>query len=830
MRVRKRKLKIEFGGVGNPLKKGFLALALIAGCLAPMAWSQSAASPQRPGHSEQAASAGGALTTVAQIRALSASAGDVGHAVELHGILTYYQPAQGQIFIQDATGGIYVVPPPNPPELMPGDAVVVRGTTVPSFSTNVRSTELRFDGKGQYPEPPPMTWRELLQRSTDCRYVSVTGIVRSATLQVSAGQTAVSAIRRREGAPVQSGVQQEAADRDAVYLLIDLQMEGGSVRVHLQRPEGVNPLSLLDAEVKFDGVAGGLFDGKFQQLGAELWVSGAQHMQVLKTAADNPVMLPLTDIGRIESNSYVRDESQRVHVRGSVVLYQPGLQLVVETPDGHSVLVDTYEQSPMQTGQVVDVVGFPNPHQYAPDYSESIGQANVLPTQQIRPISPVMASWDEAITGQHPYDLISMEGTLAAEVKERHQDTLVIQTGTHVFSAMLQRTVWNQDFDQLSLPEYRIGSRVRVTGVCFVHAGGPWSTPRWFEMEMRAPGDVVVLADASWWTVKRLLYLSAALVVLMLAALIWAMLLQKKVRHQSERIRLTAETEAARERRIANLEKERGWVLEAINSKQDLEEVLQMILQLVSRQAGERPCWCELPDGRRIGQQPEGAPGVVVRRDIFSSVGERLGSVVLAGAEVYDNHAGEVMEMGASLAALAIDNRRLYETLVHRSQYDQLTNAANRFLLESRLDEVISYANRNQTKFALIYLDLNQFKRVNDLYGHRVGDLFLQQVAQRFSESLRGMDTLARVGGDEFIALIPVVRGRTEAEEIGQRLSRCLDAPLSIEGHLVEGSASVGIAIFPEDGTTKEGLKRVADAAMYLQKSAAARGRDPVPS
>lgn len=759
------------------------------------------------------------LTTVAQIRALSASESATGHLVELHAVLTYYEPVQGQIFVQDATGGIYVVPPANPPSLKAGDAVVVRGITVPSFATNVKSTELQADGQEKFPVPLAVTWREILQRSNDCRYVSIAGVVRSATLQLAAGQSAVNAVRRREGAPAQGA--EEASPHAGSYLLIDLQMEGGSVRVHVQDPGKINPLSLLDAEVKLNGVAGGLFDGKFQQLGAELWVSSAQHMQVLKPAADNAATLPLADIGRIESNSFVRDESQRVHVRGSVTLYQPGLQLVLETPDRQSVLVNTYEQSPLQVGQVVDVVGFPNPHQYALEYSESIGQANVLPTQQFHLISPIAASWDQAIAGNYPYDLISMEGTLAAEVRERHQDSLVIRSGSHVFSAMLPRTVWNQEFDQMALPEYRIGSKVRVTGVCYVHAGGPWSTPRWFELEMRSPGDVVVLADPSWWTVRHLLYLSAGLVALMLVAFIWALLLQSQVRHQSEQIRVTMESEAARERRVAYIEKERGRVLEAINSKQDLDEVLQMILHLISRQLGDRACWCELPNGTRVGSAAaeDGSP-LVVRRDIFSSVGERLGSLVLAGAEVYDSHTGEVMEMGASLAALAIDNRRLYETLVHNSQFDQLTNAANRFLLENRLDEVIAHARRNNTRFALIYIDLNHFKAVNDLYGHRVGDAYLQQVTQRFSENLRGMDTLARVGGDEFIALIPTARSRAEAEEIGNRLLRCFDTPFLIEASQIEGSASIGIAIYPENGTTIDELKRFADAAMYANKPA----------
>jgi len=754
----------------------------------------------------------GVLTSVAQIRALPTNA--AGEPVELHAVITYYQPTQGQIFIQDATGGIYVMPPVSPPDLHPGDAIVLRGVTVPSFSTNVRASEMKLDGSIRFPDPVLVSWRDILKRSNDCRYVSVTGVVRSATLQLSSGQTPQAAIRQRASASPQT----TELPQDA-YLLIDLLMDGGSVRVHMQDVAGIDPLKLLDSEVKMTGVAGGLFDGKFQQIGAELWVSAAKHMQVLKPALDNPANLPPSDIARLESQSWVRDESQRLRVRGSVTLYQPGLQLVVETPDRQSVLVNTYEQSPLRVGQIVDVVGFPVPHEYSLEYSEAIGQANVLPTPESRVIQPLAIQWDDAMAGHNPYDLISMEGTLADEVRERHQDTLVIKVGPHVFSAILPRTVWNQDFDQFSLPEYRIGSKIRVTGVCFAHAGGPWNTERWFDVEMRTPEDVMVLADPSWWTVRHLLYLSGALVALMLTALVWAMLLQKQVRIQSEQIRVTMESEAARERRIAQMEKERGRVLEAINSKQNLEEVLQMIVRLISQQLGDRACWCELPNGTRVGDAvPDDGAALLVRRDIYSSVGERLGSLVLAGADVYSSRAGEVMEMGGSLAALAIDNRRLYETLVHRSQYDQLTNAANRFLLENRLDEVISLASRNSTRFALVYIDLDQFKRVNDLYGHRVGDLYLQQVAQRFADKLRGMDTLARVGGDEFIALIPTARSRAEVEEIGQRLLRSFERPFLIEGHVVQGSASIGIAIYPEDGLTKEELKRVADAAMYAHK------------
>ena len=793
-----------------------LALLLLVLCFGKALLGQA---NQLPGQEGQGAISPGVsphlLTTVAQVHALSAADAAKRLPVELHAIVIYYEPTEGQVFVQDATGGVYIVSPANPPVLKAGDAVLIRGTTKPSYSTNVTASEMRFEHRAQFPEPLPVTWREMQEKSNDCRYVSIVGKVRSATLQVAIGQYSLGGVLQRDR-PLRTVAHDSSTEgQRQPYLLIDLETQGGLIRVHMEDISGIDPIRLLDSEVRVSGVAGGLFDGKFQQIGAELWVNSAQHMTVLKPPASDPTKLPLTAINRIMTGYYAQDESQRVHVRGSLTLYQPGLQMVLETPDRQAVLVNSWEQSPLHMGQVVDVVGFPDPHQY----SEVVTDGGVLPTADTQIIQPVPVLWSDALAGHYPFELVSMEGKLAAEVHEPHQDTLIIQAGPHVFSAILPRTVWNQEADEAVLPDYRAGSTVRVTGICFVHAGGPWNTERWFDVQLRSPQDVAVLVAPPWWTVRRLLYVSAALLLLMVTAFFWAVILQRKVRKQTEQIRLTMESEAARERRIAFLEKERGRVLEAINSMLNLDEVLLMILRLISTQLEGRSCWCELANGTLVGEaaSPQDFDRAV-RRGIYSGAGERLGSRVVSEGEAYEELAGEALDLCASLAALAIDNRRLYETLIHRSQYDQLTNAANRFLLESRLDEALAHARRGQTRFALVYIDLDQFKQVNDFYGHRVGDLYLQQVAERFSEKLRGMDTLARVGGDEFIALIPVVRSRTELEEISQRLTRCFDAPFQIDSHTIRGSASIGYAIYPEDGLTKDELKRVADSAMYAHK------------
>jgi diguanylate cyclase (GGDEF)-like protein len=435
-------------------------------------------------------------------------------------------------------------------------------------------------------------------------------------------------------------------------------------------------------------------------------------------------------------------------------------------------------------------------------------------------------TWDEALSGEYAFNLVSLEGKVVAEVHERQQDTLVLDTDGHVFSAVLRHVPWAGAIPVAELPKLPIEGRVRVTGVCITEAGGPWNNAIWFEIHLRDAADVALLARPSWWTVSHLAYVVSGLLVAITAALAWGAMLRRRVSQQTGIMRRTMQEEAARERRQAFLEKERSRVLEAINSSMPLDHVLHMITDFISEQRSGVLCWCELIAERTIGsaiasQSGNLSAGVLpTRRELYSSSGEHLGAIILAKKDESDEEifGGEVLDIGASLAALAIDNRRLYEGLIHRSEYDQLTEVPNRFLLEARLTDALEKARQHGHRLALIYIDLDRFKYVNDRYGHRIGDEYLQAVAQRLSDKLRGHDTLARVGGDEFIALIPVVEDRPEAEEIALRLSRCFRSPFRIDDLILHGSASIGLAMYPEDGEDEDQLKRIADGAMYAAK------------
>ena len=128
-----------------------------------------------------------------------------------------------------------------------------------------------------------------------------------------------------------------------------------------------------------------------------------------------------------------------------------------------------------------------------------------------------------------------------------------------------------------------------------------------------------------------------------------------------------------------------------------------------------------------------------------------------SGEAPKDPREDTVLSIGAWLATIAIETAGLNADLRYRSEFDQLTGIYNRFSFEKRMDALIDQSREMSERFSVIYIDINLFKKINDTYGHRVGDLYLQAAAKRMNKQLRGArDTLARVGGDEFCALVPL--------------------------------------------------------------------------
>jgi diguanylate cyclase (GGDEF)-like protein/PAS domain S-box-containing protein len=164
------------------------------------------------------------------------------------------------------------------------------------------------------------------------------------------------------------------------------------------------------------------------------------------------------------------------------------------------------------------------------------------------------------------------------------------------------------------------------------------------------------------------------------------------------------------------------------------------------------------------------------------------------------------------------DRKQAELRIRYMALHDALTGLPNRILLEDRIAQAIALARRNQKSVALLMLDLDRFKNVNDSFGHYAGDRLLEAVSKRLQASLRDSDILARLGGDEFVIGVPMVADNQGIETVAQKVLSTLSEPFRIEGHELQISASIGISKYPSDGENSHALLQFADAAMYEAK------------
>jgi diguanylate cyclase (GGDEF)-like protein/PAS domain S-box-containing protein len=200
-------------------------------------------------------------------------------------------------------------------------------------------------------------------------------------------------------------------------------------------------------------------------------------------------------------------------------------------------------------------------------------------------------------------------------------------------------------------------------------------------------------------------------------------------------------------------------------------------------------------------------------------------SMISAGDSPVDvEFFGSVYQIDGTMIAQCnlrdITARKRAEARIHyMALHDALTGLANRTLLQDRLSQAINLARRHKQQVAVLLLDLDLFKNINDSLGHHVGDGVLQEVAMRLKAALRNTDIVARLGGDEFVIALPGESGRQQVEEVAQKLIASLREPFYIDGHKIHICASIGIGQYPSDGDTPEGLLRAADLAMYAAKA-----------
>jgi diguanylate cyclase (GGDEF)-like protein len=360
--------------------------------------------------------------------------------------------------------------------------------------------------------------------------------------------------------------------------------------------------------------------------------------------------------------------------------------------------------------------------------------------------------------GKFDSQLVTLEGRLISVLDTPNGKSLILQAGARTFRAQLD------SFDATQpLPALTEGSTLRLTGICSLQVNPRkiylllGQEPIAFNIVLRSPLDVQVIQPAPWWTAQHALFVLGISLLIILAAFVWVTLLSRRVHRQM--VALRQATEKAKAIR-------------------DLASAMQE---------------------------------VTLRKDFSKQVS-------VGGDDEIAQLGVEFNKMLNELKLRDAAKRKAEEKLQYQALTDELTGLPNRRLLADRLSQTLALAKREQKLIAVLYIDLDGFKLVNDSLGHSIGDILLNQVSERLQSRIRQSDTLARLGGDEFTVILTKLNSQEDAGRVADILIEVLARPFLIQNHEVTISASVGISLFPDNGADGIELLQQADSAMYTAK------------
>jgi diguanylate cyclase (GGDEF)-like protein len=717
------------------------------------------------------------LPTLRAIHALSNAEVDKHPPVAFEATVTYIDTNVSMLIVQDGGLGIYLRIPANTQVNM-GDRVLVRGKLTRGFLPSIVADTVTFLHKGTLPQAVPATFDDLIRVQRDCMRIRIHAVIQAA----------------------------DPAWGPNGPTFLQLRTDKGLIDAYLNSNDANARKALLDAEADVTGIATTKLDGKGQETGVLLLVPSLDDIKILRRSEASSQPLPLTSINGMAAAFQVNDFTHRVHVRGTITYYQPGSNAVLQSGN-QSFWIQTQSNAPLRIGDLADATGFPTLY----EGFLALARGVIQDSNQSAPVTPEPLTWEQLAASSHIFDLVSIEGKVVTRIREASQDEYVLNSGSNLFTAIYRHPTGISLQQLAPMKMVPVGAKVRVTGICMLKDSNPYNGPVPFDILLRSFDDITVVAKPSPLNIQNLIIVLSLMLLVVIIVGIWGWTLNTKVRRQTGTLAT-----------MAQFEQRRSRILEDINGSKPLAEILEEIAEMASFMLHGAPCWCEVMNGARLGKHPRDAEHLrVLSAKIPAYSGPAIGTIFAAldPKTPPDTAENNALSTGAKLASLAMETRRLNSDLRHRSEFDLLTDICNRFSLGTHLNHQIQEAQHHAGIFGLIYIDLDKFKQVNDIYGHHIGDLYLQVVVQRMKQQLRAHDLLARLGGDEFAVLLPMVHNRADVEEIVQRLGHCFEAPFDIEGHLLHGSASIGFALYPEDSTTRDGLLNAADAAMYAIKA-----------
>ncbi len=698
--------------------------------------------------------------------------------VHVRGVVTYYDSPTPNLFIQDDTGGIWVDlrgTTGQPPQ--PGEVLDVRGVAEEGFSPYIAHPVWKAVGHAPLPRPLHLAYEQAATGTYDAQWVEVDGVVRSFV--------------------------EEAAGN---ILVIDVATPTGAFKVRVPNYVAKFPMYLVDAMVQFQGVCGSAFNRLDQLVAIHLMMPSLADAKILQPAPRHPFHIPATPIAQIRRFSSDLPDMHRVLVRGIVTARFPGKGLYMMDSTG-GVYVETQDGTPVRAGDEVEVLGFPAAGEYSPVLESGVIRymhRHVL-------LRPAMITGHMAMHGASNARLVSIAGTVESIRRHSGMLSLVIDSKDHVpFEANLS----NGSKTPLDAPT---GSKVELTGICTIRTDSN-GNPSDFQIVLRSAADVRVLQRPPWLTARRAAYLVLLVVSVALAILGWVVILRRRVRRQTRIIQLKLENEVALEERYRRVFERNLTGLYIANPDGTIVDCNDACARILGF-AGREELLEHHEEAEKITRHlyPGNEESPIVNAEHRFQRRDGGWAWVLSNARTapQGGHGDAVLEG----ALVDITDRKLADERIQTlAYYDSLTGLPNRTLLQDRLRKAVASARRHKERLAVLFLDLDRFKTINDSLGHSCGDQLLLEMGRRLQAAAREQDTVARLGGDEFLVVLGAVEEGADAAVVAERVAHEVSREFHLQGRALSVTCSIGISLYPEHGDDVETLIKNADAAMYSAK------------
>jgi len=448
------------------------------------------------------------LTRVQQIRHLSGDQAKLGYPIHVRGVVTYFEPTQSDLFIQDSTGGIWVDLGGTHLIAFPGQLLDLEGvTSAPDFAPQIAKPKWKVMGRAPMPAARRVSWHQMASTREDSQWVEVKGIVRS-------------------------------VGRLNQLLELDIAMEDGRLAALVPSQSQLDPAKLIDAQVHLRGACGARFNARGQMLGVLLFVPRLEEIRIEVPAPSNPFLGSARTIASLMQFSPDASSGHRIKLSGAVTLQRPGHGVFLKDSTD-DIYIESNQRDALIPGDIVEVIGFPALGRYEPILEDAtfhlVGHGP--------PPQPIDFKAEQTVNIDLNAALVRFSGRLVDRTHLPNDRTLILQAGDNVLRVQMVEHRLGQ-----RLASLQEGSLLQLTGI-YLKQPGDIGAADTFRILLRSPEDVLVLQNPSWWNVRHSLWTLGLTATFLLAAFVWVAALRRRVSQQTGHLLIRLQSIASLEER-----------------------------------------------------------------------------------------------------------------------------------------------------------------------------------------------------------------------------------------------------------------------------------------